>query len=166
MVSNHDDGEVPDDGYVGGPMSGSRSGGVLVEGDVEHPVQCVLDRPMAAYGLSELKRGHRAPGNIEADLAALPLLFVDLRFDLDDGGYGREAVFAGEPVDLRGDCDPPLFDPAMALVDFGDLRGEVFRSIGKEGLNLAHQAGLVGLGCQQVIGARIEHRLGGFAIAG
>ena len=41
-------------------MSGSGSGGVLVEGDVEHPVQRVLDGPMAAYGLGELERGHGA----------------------------------------------------------------------------------------------------------
>src|SRR3546814_9478384 len=39
-------GHVFDDGHVLGPVPGAQTGEVVVEDDVEHPVQPVLDAPM------------------------------------------------------------------------------------------------------------------------
>jgi hypothetical protein len=50
--SDEIDGEVSDNCHVVGAVSCSQTGLIVPEGDVQHPVQTVLDRPMAANGLS------------------------------------------------------------------------------------------------------------------
>ena len=46
MVSDDVESELAKDREVLGPVILSVSGGVFAEGDVEHPVQLVLDRPV------------------------------------------------------------------------------------------------------------------------
>ena len=48
------EGEAAEDGEVLGSVVAAVSGAVLVEGDVEHPVQRVLNRPVAADGAGEV----------------------------------------------------------------------------------------------------------------
>ena len=47
------DGKVSDDSHVFLAMAGSQAGLIVAEGDVEHPVQAVLDGPMIAGELQQ-----------------------------------------------------------------------------------------------------------------
>ncbi len=51
--ANEVDGEVSDGGHVSGAVAFTEAGQVLPEGDVEHPVELVLDAPVSAHGLGE-----------------------------------------------------------------------------------------------------------------
>ena len=53
-VSHDVDGEVSDDGHVLGAMAFSDARQVFLEGDVEDPMEGVLDPPMGAHHLSRL----------------------------------------------------------------------------------------------------------------
>jgi hypothetical protein len=128
-----------------GPFPGSGSCGVLAEGDVEHPVQAVLDGPMAAHGLGEFARRHWSRRDVVAHRTDLLALFPCSR--LYDGGKGGEAVLAGkaplavEPVDAGGDAGGAFLDAAMALVRFGRGDEGGLAGIVEEALDLAIRPG-------------------------
>src|SRR5215203_6703502 len=80
------EGEASDDGKVFGGVILAGAGVVLVEDDVEGPVQVVLDRPMRPDGVEELARAHWSR---EQEIAgrALPL-------GLDPGGASKDATLS------------------------------------------------------------------------
>ena len=134
------EGEVADDGHLGWTVSGSRSCGVLAEDDVEHPVQGVLDGPVASHGAGELGRAHPARGDVEASLDAGCALFVDARLDAGEDGDAGEAIFAGkaavavEPADVGRHADDAFFDAAVTFVGV-DVGIEALRGrVGEEGV--------------------------------
>jgi hypothetical protein len=59
------EGEASEDGEGSGVVIGAVTFGVLAEGDVEHPVQAVLDGSMAALGLRKRLMRHRPGGDVE-----------------------------------------------------------------------------------------------------
>jgi hypothetical protein len=54
------EGEAAQDGEILGPVVLAVADAILVEGDVGHPVQAVLDRPVGAQGLGEAFGGEGA----------------------------------------------------------------------------------------------------------
>ena len=121
--ANEIDGEVSNDGHVGGAVAFAQAGEVLVEGYVERPMQIVFDRPMATHRGGEIGCRERARGDVGALRGHDPALVFDLGVDHRDGGDLGEAKGAGigalgcEPVDLLGNAAGPDFEPSVALVD-------------------------------------------------
>ena len=62
------------DGHVLGAVTLSDTGLVVAEGDVEGPVQAVLDGPVAAYGVGGLRGGEGARGDEVAGVEAGAIL--------------------------------------------------------------------------------------------
>src|SRR3954451_3027640 len=60
--------DLAEQGQVPGRGTLTYATGIFVETDVEHPMQPVLDRPMASDGGGELCRWQLAAGEIVADL--------------------------------------------------------------------------------------------------
>jgi hypothetical protein len=79
-------GEVADHGDVLGPMSGVQAGLILIESDVEGPVQVVFDGPMASYGLREVCSRQHAGGDVGSPLSLDFVAALDATFDHGDGG--------------------------------------------------------------------------------
>ena len=52
-LSHQVEGEMADNGHVPGAMAGAEARLVLIEGDVEGPVQVVFDGPVASHGNGE-----------------------------------------------------------------------------------------------------------------
>ena len=113
---------VFDDGHVLRAIAASQPGEIVVEHDVEHPAQAVLDAPMGAdrggEGLGvELRRAE-----VIAPLPRQGAVSFDLAFDHADHGEMREARFVGlatvgeQPVDHVTDDMPALLDTAMIAV--------------------------------------------------
>jgi hypothetical protein len=117
---------VPDHGHVFGAVAGSEARLVLVEDDVEDPVEAIFDPPMAAHGVGGGFGGEGGGGDIVSGVEAAVILEFGTRRDLDDGGDGGQAQFAGEapvaiePLDLADDGDGALLDAAVALVEIGE----------------------------------------------
>jgi hypothetical protein len=151
--------EVPYHGHVPGPESFAQTGLVIVESDVQNPMQAVLDPPMAADGLTGALRIELRRSDVVSGFRVWPADPLDTRLDTNDAGDAGQAQFAGEaaisgqPVDLAHDTDGALFDTAMAFV----VRGVGVECAGrkgiKAGLDLGAQGRLVGFDRQQVIGA-------------
>lgn len=124
---------MPDDGHVFGPVAFSQTGLVLFEGNIERPVQPVLDAPVAAHG-GACAGGVEPGGGYEVSgLIAAAVLKFGARADADDGGGVGQAHLAGKaaiavgPGDLEGHGDGAPLDAAEALVD---VVGEVQRAVG------------------------------------
>ena len=119
------EGEVADGGHVPGAMALAEAGLVVGEGDVEHPVQAVLDRPVPADRGGGVGRGEGAGGDEVAGLGAGRAPGLDAGLGADEaGGAGqaqlaREAAGAVEPVGLAEHGGAALLDAAVALVEVG-----------------------------------------------
>ncbi len=57
---------MSDDGHVVGAMAGPQAGQVLLELDIEHPVELVFDGPVAAHGAGETGRVEGRGRDVEA----------------------------------------------------------------------------------------------------
>src|SRR5208283_5303588 len=91
------DGEMADDRHVGCAVALAQPGLVLVEDDVEHPVQLVFDPPMAADGCGGGLGRERRRGDIIAGLETAAILQLGLAFDPYDRGDVGQPQLAGEP---------------------------------------------------------------------
>lgn len=101
-------------------------GAVLVECDVAHPVDLVLDAPVAAVQCQKAFRGSPVRGeagdaddDLVAERAAIQVL--------DDSFDAEDLVSIGEldvPDEFNARPDPSLLDPAVALVERGALGGK------------------------------------------
>ena len=79
---------MADDGHVLGSVSGSQAGAIVVEGDVEYPVECVLDLPVGSDGLGEGFGAQGSGGDEEAGVASAAIAKFGACFHLGDGGEG------------------------------------------------------------------------------
>jgi hypothetical protein len=110
------------EGHVAGAEAFAQSGLVLLERDVEDPMQAVFSAPVAAYGLCGARRIEGSRGNIIARLAVQLTGSFDLGLDFDQADHTRqpefagEATIAGQPFDLANDADFALLGAAMAFV--------------------------------------------------
>jgi hypothetical protein len=112
---------MPYDGHVAGAEAFAQSGLVLLERDVEDPIQAVLNAPVAAHGVCGARRIEAGRGDTITRLAVRLTGSFDLGLDLDQAGHTRqpefagEATIAGQPVDLANDADLAPLDAAVAL---------------------------------------------------
>ena len=84
------DGEMPDNGHVFRAVAFAQAG-LVVDGHVQHPMELVLDAPMAAHRLGRLFGGEGGRGDVIARLEAAALGKLGARFHADD----RRARAAG-----------------------------------------------------------------------
>src|SRR5207237_6004444 len=91
--------------------------------DIQHPVQAVLDGPMAANGLGCADSRKRGGRDVVSGLEAAAVLQFGPRGDPNDRCDIRQANFAGEaaiaiePANVVGDGYSSLLDAAVAFVD-------------------------------------------------
>ena len=83
-------GHVFDDGHVLGAVTGSQSGEIIVEDDVENPMQAILDPPMGAHGGGEGFWVEHGRGQVKAPLAPCVSAVFDSGLDHGDGVEGRK----------------------------------------------------------------------------
>jgi hypothetical protein len=86
------EGEVPHHGHVLGAEPLSQPGLVLIEGDVQHPVQPVLDPPVPAHRPPGGLGGERGRGDIVPGLGLRLRAALDGSLDADGTGAARQAV--------------------------------------------------------------------------
>src|SRR5215211_1641751 len=91
---------------------------ILAEGDVQHPMQRVLDTPMPADRPDQDGRGVAAACQEVADLGLDPAGAVDApdRLDGQNRPQVRPAVQGLEILDHRGHVDAPVDQATVALV--------------------------------------------------
>ena len=161
------DGHVFDDGHVFGAGAGAQSGEVIVEDDVEHPMQAVFDAPLGA-GRRRRKPAHRAwPSRDSSGVGWDAAVAFDAAFDHGDHGEVGEGRLVGiaavgeQPVDIVADQMAALFDAAMVGID-SDVgrRGDAGRRIGEEGDDAVVGGREVGFERQQIVGAAADDGLG------
>ena len=86
------EGDVADDGEVLGSMIGVDARAVLVEGQVEHPVEAVLDAPMAANDPLEQGGISRQAGDVVAYVGRYGRADAADRLDADHAPELRRGV--------------------------------------------------------------------------
>jgi hypothetical protein len=101
-------------------------GTVLVECDVAHPVNFVLDAPVAAVQCQEAGRGSlvwRQAGDANDGLVAewTAIQVLDDSFDAEDLASMGEFDVPGE---FNARPDPPLLDPSVTFIKRGALGGK------------------------------------------
>lgn len=120
---------------------------VVVEDDVEGPVQSVLDQPAAAHGMSGPFGGQLGGGDKVSRVEAAFVLQSGARADAHDGCGVWQAQFTGksalafEPASLARDGDGALLDAAMALVEID----EAVEAIGWSVIEIALSVGWLAL---------------------
>jgi len=108
-LSDEIEGEVSHDGHVVSAVPYPEAREILFEGDVEDPMDTVLDAPMARHRVGESLGRKRARGDVVTPLEADLLSLLDLGFDHADDGQLRKAPCAGKgairihPADRPGD---------------------------------------------------------------
>jgi len=120
------DGQVAERGHHLGPRPPADLGAIFIEGDVPHPVEAVLDRPVGADEREE--PGRRGLGRGEAGHPVHGLAVRRARRALGDGAMQTEDladVGKGE-VGVEGRATPEVADlqPTVALLRRRGRRGE------------------------------------------
>ncbi len=139
---------------------------VVLEDDVECPVQAVFDGPVAAHGLASAFGGQESRGDVVARLEAASVTELGARGDADQAGdcgetkLPGEATVAGEPGDVVGDRDGSFLDAAVPLVDIDMNLKASLGGVIKEAGDVGAQRRLVRLHRQQVVGPRFQDRAG------
>ena len=152
---------VADNGHVLGAMSGAQPVEIVVEDDVEHPVQSVLDAPMRPHGTGEGGRIELGRAQVVAPLGGGVGPAFDDALDHADHGKAREAWLVGiaavgeQPSDIVADRMPALLDATVVTVRRRVPRGDLGLRIAKEALDLGVQQRVVGLERQR---SRRRHR--------
>ena len=113
-------------GHVVSAVADPEAREVLFEGDVENPMNAVLDAPMAAHRIGE--SGKRTRGDVVTPFEAHLFSLLDLGLDHADDGQPGEAFGAGKgairthPADRPGDLVGANLQPAMGFVEaLGDV---------------------------------------------
>jgi len=132
--------EVADDGHVLGAMTLAQPGLVVAEGDVEDPVQAVLDGSVPAHCLAGPFGIEVCRGDVGAGFRVQGAAPLDAGLDADDAGdagqaqFAWEAALAGQPVHLAHEACGALLDAAMAFVVVGVDRDRAGQGCGEAGL--------------------------------
>jgi hypothetical protein len=152
MSTSDIEGKSPQNGEVGGSVVFSASRLILVENDVERPVQDVFDAPMFADNAQQLC-GRVALGKKEVALDG----FVASTFagDPRDGLETWKVVLFGHIPDRSNDCGSGFFAVVTELFGRG-LPGLLALCRGDRGLGVAQQTWLVVLYRQDVISATLH----------
>ncbi len=95
---------------------------VVVEVDVEDPMEAVFDTPMGADRLGRPRCGEEGGGDVIARFGARAVGEFSAGLDTDDRGGSREAMLAwkapvaAQPIDVMKHADGTLLDAAVTLV--------------------------------------------------
>src|SRR5438876_8769051 len=96
---------------------------MLIESDIEGPVEIVLDGPVASHGVSEGFGREGARGDVGSLFGCDLVTTLDLAFDHSDGGDLRETgsagirTLGGDPVDNVGHGVGSDLEPAVLLAN-------------------------------------------------
>ncbi len=82
--------DVIDDGHVLRAVAGSQSGQIVMEDEIDNPVQAVLDAPMGAHRGGEGLGVGRRRGEVTAPLPRDRAISFDAAFDRADRGQMRK----------------------------------------------------------------------------
>ena len=88
---------MSDDGHVVRAVALTQTRLVVVEVDVEDPMEAVFDAPMGADGLGRLLCGKDGGGDVIARFEARAVGEFGARLDTDDRRGSWEAMLGGEP---------------------------------------------------------------------
>lgn len=165
MSTEDVEGEPAKDGQVFWSIVLSGAAAILVEDDVEYPVQPVLDTPMTAYDAQQCLRGHPFGEEIVMHGWALgaTTLRSPARGDPAERNDTRKVVGGGKAC-IADDCGA---SPFASIVGAGfEPLGSTARSGAGEAL---HDGGehlaLILLECEHVVAATFEHHGSELAMA-
>src|SRR5713226_4739644 len=159
------EGEAPHDRQVlrGVVLPGTVA--VLVQDDVENPVQLVLDRPMRALDAQQFPGGNvlreqEVPYGRRLGSGAV---HASARGDASHRRDSGEVVFASQAV-VADDGGAPLLAP-IVRGEFGSFGNAALARAGKAALDGSKQRSLILLERQHVLPAPLEHAEGHRAMA-
>jgi len=163
--------KVFDDAHVGWPVLAPQAHQVVMEDDIERPVEAVLDAPVGSGGEGELLGGEAGGREIVPAGGSRPSVSLHFSLDHADGGESRKARFVGkasagrERSDVVGDAAASGLDAPVVAVDGNE------EFILARGFALEEEPHVLGEGRpvvferEQIIGALGADRLGDFALA-
>ena len=114
---------VLDDGHILGSESGSEPCEVVVEDDIENPMEPVFDAPVVADGLGEGLGVEFCRGYVVASFRLNLATALGGGLDHADHGQSGEFAFVGkaavgeEPIDLMADAMVALLQTAVIGID-------------------------------------------------
>jgi hypothetical protein len=147
------------------------SGAVLVEADVEYPVEAVLDGPVGPDGASEGGCVEAGGAEVEAPHRCSAAVAGGGGFDLADhgqpwhAGLVRVPPVGKQPVDVVADPVAPDLKAAVVGVCGGVLAGGLVERVGEPGVDLGPLAGPIVLQGEQPVAALVPDQPGGLALA-
>ena len=156
MSAGNIEGKSPQNGEVGGSVVFSASRLILVENDVERPVQDVFDTPMFANDAQQFG-GRVALGQKEVALDGL--VAATFAGDPRDGLEAWKVVLFGHILDGSNDRCSDFFAAVIGVLG-GGLFGLLAFCRRDGGLGIAQQARLVVLHRQDVISAALDDGIG------
>ena len=137
-------------------MVGAQAHEVVVEEDVEHPMQAVFDAPVRRAPAGR----HRWPWSTGSGAALEGCLDHGDGLEADKPRLAGEAAVGGEPNRIMADPMAPGFDAAVVgIEDFERLGGGLVEGCSEQ-RDLARHAWLVVFQCRQVVGDAVQHGLG------
>jgi len=107
---------VSNDSHVFCAVSLSQAGLIFTKGHIEHPVEAILDGPVAAHSLGGTEGRESCGRHIVAGFETTAVFELGPRSNSDDcrnvgqAEFARETAITVEPVDLVGDGDGALLD--------------------------------------------------------
>jgi len=132
---------------------------IVVEDDVEHPVEAVFDAPMGADGAGESRCVEVGGGGVVAPRGGRAAGTFDDALDHADHGEAGKARFAGkaavgdEPCDVGGDAVSPDLDATVIAVGgLVGVEGGVRLAVEEE-VNLVGEGGPIVLEGEEMVGA-------------
>jgi hypothetical protein len=131
-------------------MIGAHAALIVAEDHVHHPVQAVLDSPMAAHDRTEKRREHHPRREVKSCFSLGFSADFAAALDHDDGLQPGLAMALLKPFDVMDHSRGPGFDTAVIAVNGGILAdlgiGEALSLLfGDENLDILAQRSLVAL---------------------
>ena len=167
-AANEVEAHVANGCHVGRAVAGAQSHEVVVEDDIEDPMQSVFDMPMGANCGSEAFGGEFCGGQIVASLGAGFAAAVDFGLDHSQHGQAIEAPLAGEapvggePVDRVADGMPADLDAAVVAIG-GFMALDACRiGVGEEATDFRAQCWPVVLEAKEIVCAPLANGFGDF----
>jgi hypothetical protein len=136
------EGEAAQAGEVFGRMILAGAHPVLVEDDIEHPVQAVLDLPVGAHDREETGGGERPREQVVAGGERGPAVLLARGGDLADRPEAGKFVGFGEPGDVVDDRGAAGLDAAVVAVGGG---GDVVSGSSRSSRTSSYSAGWLAL---------------------
>ena len=121
-IAHEVQGHVFDDGHVLRSVVAAEPGQIVVEDDIEDPMQAVFDAPVGAHRRRESLGVETSGGEVVAPFVGKRAVALTVAFDHGDHGQVREARLVGiaaireQPVDFMADDMAALLDPAVLAI--------------------------------------------------